>query len=140
MSMIWPIALIVFSNIIYHICSKSVPKEIDALASLTVTYSVGAIFSAVLYFFMNKGENILNEYKKLNFAPFLLGLTIVGLEFGFIYAYKNGWTVSTASIVQSSFLALALIFVGALLYRESISANKIIGIVICLVGLYFINK
>lgn len=140
MSMIWPIALIVFSNIIYNICSKSVPKEIDALASLTITYSVGAIFSAVLYFLMNKGENILNEYKKLNFAPFLLGLTIVGLEFGFIYAYKNGWTVSTASIVQSSFLALALIFVGALLYHESISANKIIGIVICLVGLYFINK
>lgn len=140
MSMIWPIALIVFSNIIYNICSKSVPKEIDALASLTITYSVGAIFSAVLYFLMNKGENILNEYKKLNFAPFLLGLTIVGLEFGFIYAYKNGWTVSTASIVQSSFLALALIFVGALLYHESISANKIIGIIICLVGLYFINK
>lgn len=140
MSMIWPIALIVFSNIIYNICSKSVPKEIDALASLTITYSVGAIFSAVLYFLMNKGENILNEYKKLNFAPFLLGLTIVGLEFGFIYAYKNGWTVSTASIVQSSFLALALIFVGTLLYHESISANKIIGIVICLVGLYFINK
>ena len=59
---------------------------------------------------------------------------------GFIYAYKNGWAVSTASLVQSAFLAVALIIVGAVLYREAITANKVIGIVICLIGLYFINK
>ena len=69
----------------------------------------------------------------------MLGVVIVGIEVGFIYAYKNGWAVSTASIVQSAFLSLALIFVGAILYREAITANKLIGIAICLVRLYFIN-
>ena len=44
------------------------------------------------------------------------------------------------SIVQSAFLAIALIIVGAILYHETITANKIIGIVICLIGLYFIKK
>ena len=82
----------------------------------------------------------MQEFKKLNFAPFFLGISIVGLEVGFIYAYKNGWAVSTVSIVQSAFLSVALIFVGALLYHETITANKIIGIVICLVGLYYINR
>ena len=38
------------------------------------------------------------------------------------------------------FLAIALIIVGAVLYHETITANKIIGIVICLIGLYFIKK
>lgn len=140
MSMVWPIALIVFSNIFYQIFAKSVPKQIDPMASLTVTYLVGAVCSAIMFFVMNRGGSLIAEYKKLNFAPLLLGLCIVGLEAGYIYAYKNGWSVSTAPLVQSAFLSVALIFVGALLYKESITATKVIGIAICLVGLYFINK
>ena len=75
----------------------------------------------------------------MNWAPFVLGLVIVGLEVGFIYAYKSGWTVSTASLVQGSVLALALIFVGWLLFKEEITWNKLVGVAICLVGLFFIN-
>lgn len=140
MSMIWPIALVVFSNIIYQICAKGVPKDMDAMASMTVTYLVGAICSAVMFFVMHKNGNLLHEYAKINWAPIFLGVSVVGLEVGFIYAYKNGWAVSTASIVQSAFLAVALIVVGAVLYHEAITANKVIGVVICLIGLYFINK
>ena len=76
----------------------------------------------------------------MNWAPVLLGLAVVGLEMGVICAYKAGWPVSTASIVQSSFLAVALIFVGFFLYREAITWNKVVGILICLVGLGFINR
>ncbi|MCD8020824.1 MAG: EamA family transporter [Clostridiales bacterium] len=135
-----PIALVIVSNIIYQICSKSVPDTINPLASLTVTYLVGAIVSAILYFALNKDANLLREYKNLNWAPFILGIVIVGLEVGFIYAYKAGWPISTASIVQSAFLAVALIFVGFLLYHEAITWNKILGIAICLVGLILINR
>jgi len=93
---IWPIALVVLSNVFYQICAKSVPGDINPLASLTVTYLVGAAVSLVLYFCLNKDANLPAEYAKLNFAPFVLGLAIVGLEVGFIYAYKAGWPVSTA--------------------------------------------
>ena len=54
MSMIWPIALVIFSNIIYQICAKGVPKNIDVMASMTITYLVGAVCSAIMYFVMNK--------------------------------------------------------------------------------------
>ena len=140
MSTVWPIALVIFSNIIYQICAKGVPKDMDAMASMTITYIVGAVCSAVMVFVMNKNGNLLHEYAKMNVAPVFLGISVVGLEVGFIYAYKNGWAVSTASLVQSAFLAVALIIVGAVLYHETITANKVIGIVICLIGLYFINK
>ena len=140
MLMIWPIALVVVSNIIYQICAKSIPKEMDVMASMTITYFVGAVCSAIMFFLLNENGNLLQEYKKANFAPFFLGICVVGLEVGLIYAYKNGWSVSTASIVQSSFLALALIFVGAIMYHEVVTANKLIGVAICLVGLYFINR
>lgn len=140
MSMIWPIALVVFSNIVYQICAKGVPKNMDTMASMTITYLVGAICSAIMYFLMNKNGNLLQEYMKTNWSPIFLGVSVVGLEVGFIYAYKNGWPVSTASIVQSAFLAVALLFVGALLYHESISISKIIGVGFCLVGLFFLNR
>lgn len=140
MSYIWPIALVVVSNILYQICAKSVPREMDAMASMTVTYLVGAACSAVMFFVMHPGGGLLREYARLNAAPFLLGVSVVGLEVGFIYAYKAGWPVSTASLVQSAFLSVALLFVGALLYREALTPSKVLGAAICLVGLYFINK
>lgn len=139
-SYVWPIALVVLSNVVYHICAKSLPAAMNPLASLTVTYLVGAAASATLFCLLNKNASLLKEYAHMNWAPVLLGLAVVGLEMGVICAYKAGWPVSTASIVQSSFLAVALIFVGFFLYREAITWNKVVGILICLVGLGFINR
>ena len=42
MSYVWPMALVVASNILYQICTKSVPEEIDPFASLIITYLVAA--------------------------------------------------------------------------------------------------
>ena len=36
-------------------------------------------------------------------------------------------------------VAAALLLVGYLLYREALTWNKIVGVVICLIGLGFIN-
>ena len=140
MSDIWPIVLIVASNILYQICAKSVPKDMDVMASMTVTYLVGAVCSGLMFFAMNRTPHLLQEGSKLNAAPILLGISVVGLEVGYIYAYKVGWPVSIASTVQSAFLAVALIFVGALLYNETITPQKVIGVIICLAGLYLINR
>ncbi len=140
LSYILPIVLVVVSNTVYQVCAKSVPGEMNPLASLTVTYLVGAAVSCALYFLLNRDASLIREYRNLNWAPFALGFVIVGLEVGFIYAYKAGWAVSTASVVQSAFLAVALIVVGFMLYHEAVTWNKVVEIVICLVGLVFINK
>ena len=138
-SYIWPLALVVISNIAYQICAKSVPEDMNPLASVTVTYLVGAAASGILYFVLNRNGNLIREYGRLNWAPIVLGIVIVGLEVGWIYAYKAGWQVSTGFIVQSAFLAVALIFVGYLLYHEALTWNKLVGIGACLAGLVFIN-
>lgn len=136
---VWPIALVVLSNVVYQICAKSAPEGMNPFASLTITYLVGAAASAVLYFALNQGGSLIKEYGKLNWAPFILGIVIVGLEAGWLYAYKAGWQVSTGFIVQSSFLAVILIFVGYSLYHEALTWNKLVGVAICLIGLVIIN-
>ena len=139
LSYIWPIALVVLANTVYQICAKSIPDTLDPFASLTVTYLVGMIASFIMYCVMNKRVDIIHEYSKLNWAPFVLGLVIVGLEVGFIFAYKAGWQVSTAQLVQGAVLAVILIFVGYFLYNEALTWNKIAGIAVCLGGLTLIN-
>ena len=138
-SYIWPIALVVLSNTLYQICAKSVPEEMNPLASLTVTYLVGEVISCVMYYILNRNANLFREIRLTNWAPIVLGLVIVGLEVGFIYAFRAGWQISMAQIVSSAVLAVILIFVGYLLYHEAITWNKIVGIIICLVGLVLIN-
>ena len=139
MSYVWPMALVVASNVFYQICTKSVPEEVDPFASLIVTYLVAAAASAVLYFALGSGGNLLKECGKLNWTAFVLGIVIIGLEAGWIYAYKAGWQVSTGFIVQSAILAGALLLVGYFLYREALTWNKLVGVAICLAGLIFIN-
>jgi drug/metabolite transporter (DMT)-like permease len=134
-----PLVLIVLSNVVYQICAKSIPRDMSPLASLTITYAIGIIASLVLYYALNKEANIIHEYSKVNWAPFVLGLVVVGLEVGYIYAYKAGWPVSTAQVVQAAVVAIILIFVGYLLYKESLTWNKIAGIIVCLAGLGLIN-
>ena len=136
---IWPMALVVLSNVAYQICAKSVPERMNPLASLTITYLIGALASGILYFVLNRGGSLLKEYHKLNWAPIVLGMVIVGLEVGWIYAYKAGWQVSTGFIVQSAFLAVLLIFVGYFLYQEALTWNKIAGVAVCIVGLIIIK-
>ena len=138
-SYIWPIALAILSNVLYHICAKTTPEGIHPFASLTVTYLTGAVLSAVLYYVRAPQANLVKECSRLNWAPFALGIVIVGLEGGWLYAYKAGWQVNTGFIVQSAFVSVLLLFVGYFLYHEALSWNKLLGTAICLLGLVFIN-
>lgn len=135
-----PILVVVLSNTIYHICSKSTPEGINVFASLTMTYLIAGVSSLILYFVTEKGGNLIAEYKQVNWASIVLGFAIIGLECGNIWMYKVGWNISTGQLVQAAILAVVLVIVGYLMYSEQLTLSKISGIAVCLVGLYLINK
>lgn len=140
MSLYWPIFLVVISNVFYHICAKSAPKSVNPLIVVMLSYAVGTIISLLLYFLGNRPSNILQEVKNVNWAVFVFGIAIIGLEIGNINMYRVGWNVNTGYMVQSAIFAVALLLVGYLMFKEPITFNKIIGTVLCLAGLYFIRK
>ena len=139
LSYVWPVALVILSNTLYQICAKSVPEGMNPLASLTATYLIGAVVSCAMYYILNRDANLFREIRLTNWAPVVLGIVVVGLEVGFIYAFRAGWQVSVTQIVTSAAVAVILIFVGHLLYREALTWNKIAGIIVCLAGLALIN-
>ena len=70
----------------------------------------------------------------------MLGLTIIGLEFGYIMAYRAGWNISVGSLVANILLALMLIPIGIIFYKERFELTKVLGSVFCIIGLVLINK
>lgn len=140
MNMYLPLIIVVLSNTVYHICAKSSPEQLNPFASLSVTYIVASAVSLIMYFMFRKGGTLAQEYHQINWSTIVFGLTLVGLEAGFIYMYRAGWNVSTGQLVSSALLAVMLIVVGVLIYRETVTAQNLLGIVICMIGLYFINK
>lgn len=140
MNLYWPIALIVLSNVFYNLCSKSTPAAVNPFAALTVTYAIGAAFSGVLFLTLGGGGSLLAQYRQLNWSTFVLGFAIVGLEAGSIYMYKAGWNISTGQLVYSSILAVILILIGYFFYHEAVTPSKLAGILVCMAGLYLINR
>lgn len=140
LSYYWPIVIVVVSNVAYHIVAKSTPVSINPLASLGITYLVGMIAVFLLYFLTSPVKSLATEYGSLNWTSFALGAAIVGLEYGFLNMYKVGWNISIGSLVASISVALILILVGILYYKETLTVPNLAGVLLCLAGLVLINR
>lgn len=137
--MLWPIALVVLANIFYNIVTKSTPSDGNAMLSLTVTYLVGGLCAFGLYWLGKGREGLWQDLGRLNWTSFALGLVVVGLEFGYIHVYRAGWNVNTAPLVANICLACALLFVGFLLFHETLTLRQLLGVAVCVGGLVLIT-
>lgn len=135
-----PLLIIVGSNVLYNVATKSTPVELNPFASLVVTYIVGAVFSFALYFVTNTDKSFFTELGYVDWTAIVLGFSLVGLEAGYIYLYRTGWNISVASLVANILLAIVLVFIGLAVYKEHISWQQFCGMAFCLVGLLLIWK
>lgn len=135
-----PVVMIVLSNVFYNICTKSLPTQANPFISLVVTYLVGAGVSLALFFVCGGDRSLTHALQGVNWAPVVLGVSIVVLEAGYIFLYRVGWKVSMGSIVCNSVLAIALLLVGVLLYQEKITLHQLAGMALCAAGLICINR
>lgn len=137
---VFSIVMIVASNIVYNICQKSTPQKANPFSTLLVTYLTATVLTIIAYQFFKTDKGFFQSFKEINWTSFVLGFAIVGLEFGYLMAYRAGWNISVGSLVANIFLAVALVPIGILFYKEGFELNKLIGAVLCIAGLVLINK
>ena len=137
---VFPIVLIVVSNIVYNVCQKSTPSNVNPFSALLITYLTAAILTLIASVFYKSEKGFLQSFNELNWTSVALGVAIVGLGLGYLLAYRAGWNISVGSLVANIILALLLIPIGLLFYKEGFALNQIIGVVFCMVGLILINK
>lgn len=132
--------LIVMGVLLYHLSQKSMPKDVNPLIAFTVAYAIA--FAICLAILSASGE-IMTGFKQLRtheWLPILfLGLSLIPVELGFLYAYRTGWKISTTSITTGPFISIALALIGVLWYKEELSTTNILGIGLSIVGVVCAN-
>ncbi len=134
------IAIIVFSNILYNIAQKSMPEKLNPFSALLVAYGFAMIITLIMLFIFKPEEGLIQSFKHINWASIGVGTAIVGLEFGFLMAYRAGWNISQGALVSNIILSIALIAIGVIFYKEAFTTSKAFGFILCLIGLVFISK
>lgn len=139
-NLLWPVMVVVVSNSVYHITAKSTPSQANAFGSLIVTYLVAAGLTAALFVAGVGLKNVPVELKKLNWTSVVLGVAIIGLEFGNLCIYRAGWKISVGSLVSNITLACVLLLVGVILFQETITLRRLLGVLVCVIGLVLISE
>jgi len=133
------ITLAILSSTLYHFSAKSTPANVNFPIALVVTYSVALGITLISTFFFPSQNGLTFELKQLNWASFLLGLAIVGIEFGFLLTYRAGWNLGIAAVLVNVVASLILVPVAIFVFKDKLSLINIIGILVCLAGLVMLN-
>ncbi|MER3483328.1 MAG: hypothetical protein C4332_09480 [Meiothermus sp.] len=127
------LATVIVSIVLYQIAQRSMPKDINPFYVLIFIYLLGAAFSGVASLFFPADRSVAAFGKTLNWAAPVLAVAIVGLEIGYLLAYRAGWNLALAPI-------LILVPVGFLFFRESLTPVKAVGLLLCIVGFVLASR
>jgi drug/metabolite transporter (DMT)-like permease len=134
------LALIVVSNVLYHLSQKMTPSGLNPVVSLIVAYSVSILVLVPMLLFLPAKEGLSESISKLNWASVVLGLAVVGVEFGFLLAYRMGSNISSTQFYATTVLTIILIPLGVFFFREKLSPVNVVGIVLCIIGVLMIQR
>lgn len=137
---ILPLIITVTSTVLYQISAKQVPKDINEGAIIVIAYSMGILLCLLLYLITEK-INLFADIEaekepfKLSKAPIIMGVAITASEIGNIIVYRVGWDISVAGTFSNISVAVVLAAIGIIVYKESISIQKVLGLLVCISGL-----
>ena len=124
----------------YHLVLKVTPAGVNPLLSLMLTYALVTLVLGVILLLAPGAFDWRQELRQLNWTALALAVVIVGLDLGFLYLYRGGFEVSLGALVTQSAAAMLLLIVGVAVFREKLSAANVAGLVLCLVGLWLVNR
>lgn len=134
------IGLAITSSVLYHIFQRSTSATVNPALAFIITYIVSLVICLILLLFLPLKDGLAAELRKLNWASFALALALVGLEVGFLLAYRSGWDLGNAAVMSNVSAAILLVPLGVLLFHERPTFINLVGVVVCIIGLILINR
>ena len=139
MPVLW-LSVAILCTVGYHLVLKVTPAGVNPLLSLMVTYALVAAAFGVLLLAAPGGFEWRGELRQINWTALALAAVIIGLDLGFLFLYRGGFEVSLGALVTQSAAAMVLLVVGVAVFREKLNAANVAGLVLCLVGLWLVNR
>jgi multidrug transporter EmrE-like cation transporter len=139
MQFLW-LSLAILCTVGYHVVLKVTPAGVNPLLSLMLTYALVTVVLGALLLAAPGAFEWRQEVRQLNWTALGLAFVIVGLDLGFLYLYRSGFEVSLGALVTQSAAALVLLLIGVAAFRERLTAANAAGLVLCLAGLWLVNR
>ncbi len=133
------IGLAILSSVLYHFSQKEIPVRANPVVSLIVTYTLALLLCLGLLAFARPQGGFFKSVGDLNWSSYLLALSVVGLETGYLLVYRTGWNIGFASVLVNVVASLILVPLAILYFREELSWLNVAGILVCLIGLVMLN-
>lgn len=127
-------------GVLYHISQKAMAKDMHPFAAIIIAYAIGIVLCAAVMALDPSAKSFLASVKASNWAVVGLGIGATVIEVGFLLAYRAGWNINATSVLSNISVALLLIPIGLLFFKEHLSARSAAGIGCCLIGLYLLSK
>jgi hypothetical protein len=127
------IALVAVSLVAYQLAQRANTAGSNPWAPLLVAYVVGAALCvAALAATSGFGLDALRAAPR---GSLLLGVSIVGIEFGYLEAQRSGWHPASVGLVGNISAAVILAVVTALFLGDRLTIRESAGIGCCAIGL-----
>jgi multidrug transporter EmrE-like cation transporter len=118
---------------------KLARAEVNALGLLTLAYFIACSSAATLWLLNpGLGSNRLEVRDMVTAAA--LGVSIVGLEFGFVSAFRMGMPINATGTIVNVWVALLVVPVGYFVFREQMSLVNMVGLALCCAGLLLLTQ
>lgn len=137
MSYYFAILVAAAGSTIYHLSMKKISSAVNPLFTLLVAYLGAALLCLVALAAYGQGRR---DLAAISAAHIGLALGILGIEVGFLMAYRVGWQIGYAAITVNVLTTAILIPIGLLAFQEQITWQKAGGLAACIIGLALLMK
>lgn len=140
---------VVVSLIMYHVTQRSMPNAIRPAPLFAFVYGVAMLVMVLIVagdaLLGDTGGDAVSVGAQLrmvvtSWAPWLLALSVAGIELGVYAMYRSGWSLSTASITSQSIAVGLLAVIGVMAFAEHLDPGRIVGLVCCGLGAFLLIR
>ncbi|MGL4612139.1 MAG: EamA family transporter [Trueperaceae bacterium] len=132
--------VLVLSAASYQLAAKFIPHSLSPWHVLTIVYIIGVILSVLAGWIDSSKTSLWQTFRASNWAVFVLGFAVVGIETGYLLAFRAGWKLNVTGVFSNTAAAILLFPIGILILKERMTTLNIVGLVVAIVGLYLIVR
>ncbi len=132
-------AMIAITSVVtYQLCMKTIPQDLNPISALVTIFSTALVCTLITARFVPVDVSSWS-FAEFSWTAVFVGVAIVGVELGYLLMYRTGWPLAAAPLVVMGSAAVVLTPIGFLVFRQPWSSRYVIGLALCLYGLYLLS-
>jgi drug/metabolite transporter (DMT)-like permease len=131
------VGMIIGGGVLYHLCQKATPAALDPFLSLCISFGLASL--TCLAIALSRHNISSTQLRIVNWTSIFLAVALICIESGFLIGYRAGLKLNITSFACNTMIALVLLVVGNIVYRESFTWRGASGMVLCAIGLLLLR-